>query len=366
MGEHRSPARRSRLREAGIGFAMTVASVVLALLAAEIGLRLASGRADLWELHNYVDKPPLLDGRSRSMTPDPVLGYVPTPGYTGTDHGGVPLTFDHRGLRAHRLRQPPPLSAKPILVVGNSFAMGMEVADDETWPAHLEALLNRPVLNGGVQGYGVDQMVLRAERLVPIHRPDELLVSVIADDVDRAESRIMWGVEKPYFDIVNGELVLRNVPIKPPEQPDASLDPVRRILGYSFLIKWTMDRLGLHTYWHRGLLPRSRVHDQGDRVGCLLMDRLKKLGRAHDMGITIIAQYSVDVWSVETAHDYERRVITSLLACAREAGIDTLDTYAALAAAVQADGVSSYYLEQHLNGRGNRLTAELIARHLQE
>lgn len=345
---------------------MTVASVVLALLAAEIGIRLFSAHVDLLELRNYVDEPPLLEGRSRSMTPDPVLGYVPTPGYTGTDHGGVPLTFDQHGLRAHRLRQPPPLPAKPVLVVGDSFAMGMEVADDETWPAHLEGLLNRPVLNGGVRGYGIDQMVLRAERLVPIHRPDELLVSVIADDVDRAESRVMWGEQKPYFDIVNGELALRNIPIKPPKHLDDPLDPTRRILGYSYLIKWTMDRLGLHAYWHRGLLPRSRVHNQGDRVACLLMDRLAMLGRAYDMNITIIAQYSVNVWHLATARDYERDVIAKLLACAREAGLDTVDTYAAIDAAVQADGVSSYYLEQHLSGRGNRLTAEVIARHLQQ
>ena len=53
----------------------------------------------------------------------------------------------------------------PILAVGDSFTFGDEVNDGQTWPAQLQLLTGRRVLNGGVSGYGFDQIVLRAEQL---------------------------------------------------------------------------------------------------------------------------------------------------------------------------------------------------------
>ena len=95
--------------------------------------------------------------------------------------------------------------------MGDSFTFGEEVKDDETWPAHLQQLLGRRVLNAGVSGYGFDQIVLRAERIVPDIHPSAVVVGFIADDIVRTEMRRRWSAEKPYFDIQNGALVLRNV-----------------------------------------------------------------------------------------------------------------------------------------------------------
>jgi hypothetical protein len=36
--------------------------------------------------------------------------------------------------------------------------------DEETWPTQLQRLTGRRVLNGGVTGYGFDQMVLQLRR----------------------------------------------------------------------------------------------------------------------------------------------------------------------------------------------------------
>lgn len=44
---------------------------------------------------------------------------------------------------------------------------GTAVGNDETWPADLERLTGRRVLYAGVRGYGLDQIVVRAERMVP-------------------------------------------------------------------------------------------------------------------------------------------------------------------------------------------------------
>lgn len=52
----------------------------------------------------------------------------------------------------------------PILAVGDSCTWGEDVGDTDTWPAQLQRLTGRRVLNGGVTGFGFDQIVLRTER----------------------------------------------------------------------------------------------------------------------------------------------------------------------------------------------------------
>jgi hypothetical protein len=367
MSEPRPRARRSRLREACIGLGLTLASLAVTFIGGEVAFRLIAASGRLWEFRNYVSDPGQWEGRWRMMQPDERLGYVPRPGYSGTDHGGrTPLTFDDSGLRAHHRGRPPPSrTAPPVLVVGDSYAMGAQVVDDESWPAHLQAALDRRVLNGGVPGYGFDQIVLRAERLVPVVRPDLLLVGFIADDMRRAQMRVLWGLDKPYFDVVDDALVLRNVPTRPPAADNAPLDPLRRVLGYSFMMDVVMRRLGLMMYWRRGQPSHMEpAHDQGSRVACLLMDRLRRLGDTHAARIVVVAQYSTQAWLQPSALREETQMVADLLACARAKGLDALDTRAAVEAAVRAEGVWHYHVDNHMNNAGNRLTATLLARHL--
>src|SRR6185503_7626483 len=71
------------------------------------------------------------------------------------------------------------------LAVGDSFTAGSEVADTETWPAQLEPLIGMPGVNAGSGGYGADQIVMRAEELLPLVQPRVLLVGMLEDDIGR-------------------------------------------------------------------------------------------------------------------------------------------------------------------------------------
>lgn len=62
----------------------------------------------------------------------------------------------------------PPSADAPILAVGDSFTSGENVGDLDSWPAQLQRLTGHTVLNGGVSGYGLDQIVLRTERLTAL------------------------------------------------------------------------------------------------------------------------------------------------------------------------------------------------------
>ena len=347
------------MRNALVNTLVTLVSLLVGFVGAEIGVRLLSGGGTLTVFRNYVADQEQWAGRWRVMRPDPNLGYVPRAGYSGDDQK-FHQSYGADGFRLHN-RDQPVNATPPILVVGDSYAMGAEVDDDSTWPAYLQAATGRRVLNGAVPGYGIDQVVLRGELLVPKVKPETLVVGVIADDVDRARMRILWGLQKPYFEIEGGKLVLRNVPLAEPEL-DPGLDPLRRVLGYSYLMDVAMRRLGYMSWWRRGQPSHIEpAHDQGDKVACLLMDRLAALRDRQSIKLVLVAQYSRQTWETEEFRRKEVAVTQAVLACAKARGIDTIDTYDAVAEAVRARGIEGSYTGIHMNPAGNKLTAGLIA-----
>jgi hypothetical protein len=190
-----------------------------------------------------------------------------------------------------------------------------------------------------------------------------LVVSFIADDVRRAEQRILWGVDKPYFDVVGDRLVLRNVPVPPPTAAMEPLDPLRQVLGYSFLMHTAMRRMGFSRWWLKGqALHAEPAHAKGLEVACLLMDRLHALARDQGLRVLLIAQYAPNAWWSElSTYDAETRVVDRVMSCAQGRGLETLDTRHAIATAVQAHGFQHYYIGGHMNDAGNRLTTEQLA-----
>jgi lysophospholipase L1-like esterase len=358
-----SRVRRTHRLDVGLNLALILVSLLVALLAAEIGLRLRKGVTNLWDTRNLVADPARVPGLYQPMVVDPLLGYAPRPGYRGSDKGKT-VSFDKNGLRVHGSSdRPSKLTDPPVLAVGDSYVMGVEVADDDTWPARLEERLDHRVLNAGVRGYGIDQSVLRAEQLVPMHHPDVVLVGFIADDIRRAEERVLWGIDKPYFDIADGELVLRNVPIRTAQMWEPPpLDAARRVLGHSYVADFVMRRLGLAAWWHRDpRLRHERAHSHGMRVACLLMGRLRQLHDSYAARVIVIAQYSKTAWLESGSRRKEREITGQVIACAQQNGLQTLDTHDALAQAVRVDGVEAYYATTHMNARGNRFIADLIA-----
>jgi hypothetical protein len=198
----------------------------------------------------------------------PELGYAPTPGSAGRDNAWRKLvSIDSEGLRSNG---GPPGGGPTILTMGDSFVFGDEVEDRATWPAALERRLDRRVLNGGVFGYGLDQIVLRAEELLDRHPVDTLLVSVIPDDVVRCEYAFRFA-HKPWFDVEGGALVLHNVPAPRPEEPPPGDSTAWRLLQRSALLELVIRRLDPLGRPVRGSV---RVHRRGAEVSSALVDRL--------------------------------------------------------------------------------------------
>lgn len=311
--------------------ALVIASILAGLLLLEIGCRVARGPQALLHWNNIVlDQRMAMARRNLNsrFSYDPQLGYVQRAGF-----GSEGLNYDEHGFR----RMPPlPADASdgpPVLATGDSFTQGDEVDDDQSWPAVLQGLVKRRTINAGVAAYGLDQTVLRTEQLAARVKPSVIVVGFIADDLRRAEMSRTWGAEKPYFTVKDGGLELHNVPVPPSPQPQDTLDFWQWTFGWSVLL----DTILLHQGWeYEWIVDHHRVTPPGtgERLGCLLMQRLARLG----VPTLIVAQYDLYVWQNAEFAAEQRRITQDLLACAEGAGLATVDTYDATAKAIRTDG----------------------------
>lgn len=330
---------------------LVLASLLVGLMLLELGCRVAGGTLGDW--HNIVLKErreirALSDGR---MTYDAVLGWVPSRSYASEGR-----SYDARGFRATPFVAGSVLDGPPILVAGDSIAHGDELTNLEAWPTQLQRLLRRSVINAAVGGYGLDQIVLRAEKLVPETRPAQLVVSFASDDLRRSEMKRVWGVEKPYFELADGKLILRNSPVPISPDPATTLDLWQRLFGWSVLVDTVLRHEGWQFEWssdHARVLARGA----GERMACPLLQRLAAL----KVPTLIVAEYNRWVFQDMEYQRETRRQTALVLKCAAEAGLQALDMFETIDQAVRDQGLDAVFKTSHPGPLAARLTAEKIA-----
>ncbi|MBI1380278.1 MAG: hypothetical protein GC161_04235 [Planctomycetaceae bacterium] len=109
-----------------------------------------------------------------------VVGYDGELGWQtfGPDYGKLGERLSERGPRSPNARR--------VALIGCSFTHGDEVEAEQTWAHHLAEL--RPDLdpwNLGVGGYGLDQAVLRLERVAAELQPDEIWIGLMTSALPR-------------------------------------------------------------------------------------------------------------------------------------------------------------------------------------
>lgn len=148
---------------------------------------------------------------------DTQLGWSPKKSSQAVMYDGTIVTFNTsgaRGLKEYSIEKP--LGKQRILVIGDSFTFGEQVNDAETFSAVLESKLpNIEVMNFGVHGYGIDQMLLNFERQAALYKPDVVVFAFIFDDFMRGFLSFR-DYQKPLFELSNGALNLTQVSIPEP------------------------------------------------------------------------------------------------------------------------------------------------------
>lgn len=366
---------------------LVVASLIVALLAGEIGLRLFHDSALLARWPNFIaeaTKP------EPTAVPDVVrydseLGWEPRPGAVDTVYHRR-IVFSADGFRVvadadgtPRPSRPSELTrGTPILAVGDSFTEGWGLEADQPWPARLETETGRAVINAGVRSYGLDQIVLRTGRLLrtqapppkPHLKPSLVILAFIEEDIDRLGHAAHARRYKPWFApaaattaTATDGLELHGVPV-PPDPYDGSHDLWRRVLGYSYLADVVMRHLGLFDLWDGVNLPNG-VADT-DLVACRLMQRLARDLKEHDIPGLVVALPEYREWLMPALHVVARRRNEAVLTCARDAGLRTLDVWDDLVKAGLVRAPEDFNNDgMHLNARGHALVARSIAAALQ-
>jgi len=357
--------------ESGLRALLVFVAFSFALGLIEAGIRIFF-LSNPWTTQNFTVEVVNQQASNLAILYDPVIGYVPRGMYRWDKYSG-----GEKGIRLNATLPtdapwPTPLKGG-ILAVGDSFTYGSEVHDSESWPAQLEFMLGMPVLNAGAGGYGIDQAVLRAEQLLDTVEPVAIVVSFIPNCVGRNEFSLhSGGLSKPYFDVVDGRLELRNVPVPAYRPAIEHIGHVRAILGYSYTLLWLADRLGFRSRW-LVFEPETRVvHNKGAEVSCLLWHRLAERVAGRNIRLMALAQYAGIQVGGEDASRKSNHV-EKILECAREAGYLVVDSYPDLRRAFETDPASfwSLWVKQtydkgtqhtgHMSASGNRFTASLLS-----
>ena len=157
---------------------------------------------------------------------DSTLGWRNIPNWKATTNGNR-LTINSKGLRDREYSYAKPAGVRRILVLGDSFARGYGVADDEIFTEVIEDRLGREqfvqgvkyeVVNTGVSGWGTDQEYLFLRQEGFNYSPDIVVLALfIVNDFENNASSIVYGLQKPVF--VNEQLDLANVPVPRPSAP---------------------------------------------------------------------------------------------------------------------------------------------------
>ena len=261
-------------------FALAVGSVLVALLLAEVSIRL-------------VDRIRCFDDTSGIFVePHPLYGWRHTPGtaaWAKRCRGTVPEWATYVRINSHGLRDREiPYErddAYRILVLGDSFAQALQVELDQTFVKQVERRLiaaapagrRVEVINTGVGGYGTTNELLYYRYEARKYRPDLVLLAFDTEN-DAMENSMplvrevpAYYPDKPFFVFNGGRLVLQNFPMTQRAQPWRTVGELDRSLARHSMF---------YRFVHSLSLPRlpTPAHAAGDAapplgtIGTLLKD----------------------------------------------------------------------------------------------
>ncbi len=156
---------------------------------------------------------------------DELLGWSLRPLARGTsDRLGYDIEYrvNSHGFRDEETTHEKPDGTFRILLLGDSRTFGFGVPIEKHFSTILEGYFQDvEVINMGIDGYGVDQELLSLRLNGFRYEPDLTMAYVAHYGDHRHMHTVRWGREKPRFVLQDGELVLENSPVPPPESSSA-------------------------------------------------------------------------------------------------------------------------------------------------
>jgi hypothetical protein len=147
---------------------------------------------------------------------DTLLGWVNRKSFVDAAEfgAGLPLTTNAQRFRGTSDLDSTVAAKHHVMCSGDSFTLGYGVGDGHDWCTLLGTLLpGLTTSNMGQSAYGLDQTYLWYKR-DGLRYPHEIHILALTDDqFDRSATANFTGFAKPLFEVVDGKLVARNVPV---------------------------------------------------------------------------------------------------------------------------------------------------------
>lgn len=163
---------------------------------------------------------------------DETLGWRNVPNWSATTRG-CPLSINSHGLRDREYTYEKPSGMRRVLVLGDSFAWGYGVGDEDIFSKVLERRFESEgrawqVINTGVSGWGTDQQYLFLTGEGFRYQPDVVVLALyLLNDPREVQLSDVYGLSKPVF--LDTDLTLGNVPVPLPSWKKSGIEsPVER------------------------------------------------------------------------------------------------------------------------------------------
>jgi len=308
---------------------------------------------------------------------DPELGFAHLSNQMGSEVFpiGPPLPFrlDSQGFKVPVDKGPTPRKHPVILALGCSYTFGYGVPAEQTYPYQVARLLGGSEINTGSCGYGLSQMMILSQRLIPSLRPDFVIVQYSPWLVDRSLTGLAPSrsdaCSVPYFyNNKNGSLRLQFPTFEMCEDPHVKRFRNHERGPMEFLAFFTKVGLPLflRSDWKRssfrakqwlGILPKP-AKDR-DEVVCKVYREIFDLCRNNGAEMIILL--------LGVSYD-------SLPTCLRQSGVTMVDGQAVLynrLATKNEEGYLKEYgqwrgdppvlVDRHPNGKAYEIIAEVLA-----
>jgi hypothetical protein len=252
------------------------------------------------------------------LATDPTLGYSLVNGTFSSDEpgrNGARITIQ-QGIRVNA-NFATTSEGGAILVVGGSYVFGDGEADNETWPAILERRLNRPVVNGGVLGYGPMQSVMRAEHLLNTRSYSLVILSLVAADVSLEQYVNFSGFHRPAIIREDGRLRYTTMEqsAKIVSKEFVCTHPwLSDLLFWSHLVKRLFPKLDFDDYCTNLIHPKAATSDEILELA---------IGRFAGMPVNKVILIQYPRYLFEVDHDEAR----NMGHVAKRYGVQVIDMY---------------------------------------
>lgn len=189
---------------------------------------------------------------------DSYLGWTPKKNYSVKTYalqGRHPLITITHNSRGFRMNHEVNTSKETIILTGDSFTYGIWADDKKIMSTLLNNFLGEEyeVINLGVEGYGIDQSLLRYLLQGSIYNPHVTIHIFFPNDFSNIASNIEYGKPKPFFVVnpKNNELFLHK--ISPEADTFMKLKKTTREHKYNLFERYVREHSHFYTLYKNNL-----------------------------------------------------------------------------------------------------------------